>query len=44
MTFAWNEFEEGGHICPTVGEEGQPNRTRLEDFRAVVSYFKEHLI
>lgn len=44
LTFARNEFEEGGHICPTVGTGSEPNCTRLEDFRAATAYFKEYLI
>lgn len=43
LAFAWNEFEEGGHICPTVGTDGKPNCTRLEDFRAAMACFKEKL-
>ena len=43
LTFAWNEFEEGGFICPTVGEDGKVNSTRLEDFRKVTEYWKKTL-
>ena len=43
LTFAWNEFEEGGHICPTVGEHGEANCTRVKDFRAVAEYWKNRL-
>ena len=25
MVFAWNEFEEGGYLCPTLGEGGIPD-------------------
>jgi len=43
LTFAWNEFEEGAHICPTVGTDGNPNCTRLEDFRAAADFFRKNL-
>lgn len=36
LTFAWNEFEEGGYICPTLGKNGEPDMTRLALFRKVV--------
>ena len=32
LTFAWNEFEEGGYLCPTRNEAGQPDDTRLRAF------------
>jgi len=43
MTFAWNEFEEGGHICPTYGEDGKIDLSRLEAFGKVVKCWKENL-
>lgn len=43
LTFAWNEFEEGGFICPTVDEHGAPVFTRLKDFRAVTEYWRNTL-
>ncbi len=24
VVFAWNEFEEGGYLCPTLGADGKP--------------------
>ena len=30
VIFAWNEFEEGGYVCPTLGEDGKP-RTNILD-------------
>ena len=43
MTFAWNEFEEGGHICPTYGTDGAVDLSRLSAFQKVVTYWKENL-
>ena len=40
LAFAWNEFEEGGWICPTLGEEGKPDTWRVEAFRAAVDVLK----
>ena len=39
LTFAWNEFEEGGFICPTWSPNG-PDTSRLEAFAKVVRIFK----
>lgn len=41
MTFAWNEFEEGGWICPTWTPDG-PDISRVKAFRTVVEYLKEN--
>ena len=30
VVFAWNEFEEGGYLCPTLGSDGKP-RTEILD-------------
>ena len=30
VCFAWNEFEEGGYLCPTLGKDGKPNSTILK--------------
>jgi len=35
LTFAWNEFEEGGFLCPTLGADGRPDDRLLKDFCAV---------
>ena len=40
MAFAWNEFEEGGWICPNVGEDVRPDTTRVRAFRQVVETLK----
>jgi hypothetical protein len=34
--FAWNEFEEGGYLCPTLGECGAPNTEILEGFAKAI--------
>ena len=37
--FAWNEFEEGGYICPTLGADGKPNTAVLDGLaRAIKKY------
>lgn len=33
LVFAWNEFEEGGWICPNVGKSGAADLQRLFAFR-----------
>jgi len=35
MVYAWNEFEEGGYLCPTLGENGEPNTAFLDVFTKV---------
>ena len=40
MVFAWNEFEEGGWICPNVGPDGRPDASRVRDFREVAEALK----
>ena len=35
MVFAWNEFEEGGYLCPTLGKDGAPDTSLLDSFREV---------
>ena len=35
MVYAWNEFEEGGYLCPTLGDDGKPNTAFLESFKRV---------
>ena len=32
LVFAWNEFEEGGWICPTLGADGRPDFARRDAF------------
>lgn len=40
MVFAWNEFEEGGWICPNVGPDGRPDVSRVRVFREVADALK----
>jgi len=30
IVYAWNEHDEGGWLCPTLGENGKPDASRLE--------------
>ena len=39
LTFAWNEFEEGGYICPLWSPNG-PDTSRLKAFAKVARIFK----
>ena len=41
--FAWNEFEEGGIICPLMNEQCETDISRLKAFRKVSDYFKNSL-
>lgn len=43
LTFAWNEFEEGGWICPTWTPDGEPDTSHTDAFRDVVRYWRERL-
>ena len=43
LTFAWNEFEEGGHICPTYNEDLTVNEERIGIFREISRLFKSEL-
>ena len=43
LSFAWNEFEEGGIICPTVGADGAADTARLEAFARVTQVFRDAL-
>ena len=43
LTFAWNEFEEGGVICPVFGKNGEIDFSRTQAFSKVSTYFKEEL-
>ena len=43
LTFAWNEFEEGGIICPVMNEQCETDISRLKAFRKVSDYFKNNL-
>ena len=35
LVFAWNEFEEGGYLCPTLNPDGSMNDTLLKTFAKV---------
>ncbi len=39
LTFAWNEFEEGAWICPTIGQTPDNPDTRYRDVFAKISSF-----
>lgn len=32
IVFAWNEFEEGGYLCPTINKDGSVNDTVIKNF------------
>ena len=32
IVFAWNEFEEGGYLCPTLNKDGSVNDTVIKNF------------
>ena len=40
IAFAWNEFEEGGWICPNLGPDGKPDFARRDAFAAAVRELK----
>lgn len=33
LAFAWNEFEEGGWLCPNIGSDGKPDTRRVKWFK-----------
>lgn len=41
MTFAWNEFEEGGWVCPTRSACGAADTTHLKAFARAAAILKE---
>ncbi len=41
LTFAWNEFEEGGWICPTLAPDGSVDTERVEAFAEISKIFKQ---
>ena len=43
LTFAWNEFEEGGWICPTYNEDLSINAERVDVFAEIVRRWKKIL-
>ncbi|HEY3325252.1 MAG TPA: hypothetical protein VGP72_32670 [Planctomycetota bacterium] len=36
IVYAWNEYDEGGWIAPTLGADGKPNLERLEALREIL--------
>lgn len=42
LTFAWNEFEEGGWLCPTKSDLGADS-SRIKAFRQVADYLRKNL-
>ena len=40
LAFAWNEFEEGGWICPNLGKGDVPDTTRVQMFKAASEVLK----
>ena len=43
LTFAWNEFEEGGFICPTYTKEGAISCEKVCSFAEAVRIFRSEL-
>ena len=43
LTFAWNEFEEGGYICPTRGPAGEVCTSHLDSFAKAVRSWRAAL-
>lgn len=44
LLFAWNEFEEGAHICPTYDKEGKGiDMERYDTVKEVIAKWKEKL-
>lgn len=43
MMFAWNEFEEGGWICPTYNEDLTINTDKVQAVSKVIKHWKETL-
>jgi hypothetical protein len=41
--FAWNEFEEGGFICPTYNEDLSVNTDRVKAVKEIIKHWKETL-
>ena len=35
LVYAWNEHDEGGWLCPTLGADGRPDATRLQALAAM---------
>lgn len=43
LTNAWNEFEEGGYLCPLYVDGKKVNTQRIEVFAEIVQYWKRHI-
>lgn len=43
LTFAWNEFEEGGYLCPTYTPEGAVNETQVQAFARAAAILRARL-
>ena len=43
MTFAWNEFEEGGWVCPTYNKDLTVNTDRVKTFAEIAAIWKKEL-
>ena len=43
LTFAWNEFEEGGFFCPTYAKDGSIDDSRVRAFAAAAEIFRKRL-
>lgn len=41
MAFAWNEFEEGGWICPTYNDDLSINTDRISTFAKIIEEWKK---
>ena len=41
MVYAWNEFEEGGYLCPTLGDDGLADTRFLDSFKKVRAKYKK---
>jgi hypothetical protein len=39
LIYAWNEFDEGGWLCPTLSADGAPDTSRIE---ALGSVLRDH--
>lgn len=39
--YAWNEFEKGGFICPTLNADNSINDERIQVFAKLVDMWKE---
>ncbi|MFA0741502.1 MAG: hypothetical protein DFNUSKGM_001613 [Candidatus Fervidibacter sacchari] len=40
IIYAWNEFDEGGWLCPTLGADGKPDTSRIEAVGKILQEWK----